>query len=216
MVLIGRVISPPDSPSCTITPRGRTHVEGGAQAHARCRWPRTARRSWPLSAAKRPSAVGLLGDVDRLVGADLGAPCAAAAATTSVATMCAAPARRAAMITSAPIGPQPVTSTELAQQRAGAVHGVQRHRQRLGHRAFGVAHAVGQRVGLAGARRRSPGGTRPAHAACASRCRSSACPGNGSAVRAGRSGSRPQGRLGLIGDALADREGGDARCPPLR
>jgi hypothetical protein len=31
---------------------------------------------------------------------------------TSVATMCVAPARRAAMMAIAPIGPQPVTSTE--------------------------------------------------------------------------------------------------------
>ena len=64
--------------------------------------------------------------------------------------MCVAPARRAAMTTIAPIGPQPVTSTALAQQRAGAVDRVQRHRQRLGHRALAVADAVGQPVGLAG------------------------------------------------------------------
>jgi hypothetical protein len=52
------------------------------------------------------------------------------------------------MITIAPIGPQPVTST--TQQRARAVDGMQGHRQRLGHRAFGVADVSSQRMRLAG------------------------------------------------------------------
>ena len=64
--------------------------------------------------------------------------------------MCVAPARRAAMTIIAPIGPQPVTSTCLPSSEPGAAHRVQRHRQRLGHRAFAVAHAVGQPIGLRG------------------------------------------------------------------
>jgi hypothetical protein len=56
----------------------------------------------------------------------------------SVATICVAPARRA--------GDQHA----LAEQRPGTVDGVQRHRQRLGHRAFAVADMVCQLVRLAG------------------------------------------------------------------
>ena len=36
----------------------------------------------------------------------------------------------------------------LAEQRAGTAHGMQRHRQRLGHRAFAIAHRICQLVGL--------------------------------------------------------------------
>jgi hypothetical protein len=53
------------------------------------------------------------------------------------------------MITIAPIGPQPVTRTDRPSSGTGAVYRVQRHRQRLGHRALAVGDVLCQPMRLA-------------------------------------------------------------------
>ena len=66
----------------------------------------------------------------------------------SVATISEAPARRAATMQSAPIGPAPRHQHALAQQFARAPRRVQADRERLGHRRLAQRHALGDRLRL--------------------------------------------------------------------
>ena len=110
IVFIGSVISPPRSHLHDDAARAQ-RVERAAQC-ALVAAGLEQHVEWPLSARERGQRFGLFGDVDRLVGADL-QRAAQRERAMSVTTMCVAPARRAAMTVSAPIGPQPVTSTLL-------------------------------------------------------------------------------------------------------
>ena len=108
--IIGTVMSPP-SPNCTTTPRGRIAAIPPDSARA-VPVHSYSTSKYPLPAAKASSASGVPAtSIVRSAPAD--AACSRALRTRSVATISAAPARRAAMIASTPIGPQPVTSTCL-------------------------------------------------------------------------------------------------------
>ncbi len=92
-------------------PRGRS----ASKAPTSARWLPLASNSTsklPFSAVKRARPSGASATLTTSSAPTFSA-LPSVCAPTSVATMCVAPARRAAMIASAPIGPQPVTSTRL-------------------------------------------------------------------------------------------------------